>query len=74
MIATPPGVYGLRSYGDVPTFRVDSFYPKYFRQGANLSFNQVLDQKNVLDRVEYWILAMSYWEKIFLNRVIFFIY
>ena len=36
------------------------FDPKYFRQGENLSLNKVLGQKNILDRVENWILAMSY--------------
>ena len=33
------GYFGLRSYGDVPTFRVDFLTQKYFRQGADLGFN-----------------------------------
>ena len=33
------GYFGLQSYGDVPTFRVDFLTQKYFRQGANLGFN-----------------------------------
>ena len=33
------GYFGLRSNGDVPTFRVDVLIHKYFRQGANLGFN-----------------------------------
>ena len=33
------GYFGLGSYGDVPTFRVDFLTQKYFRQGANLGFN-----------------------------------
>ena len=34
------------------------FDPKYFRQGANLGFNQ----KNILDRVENWVSAMNYFK------------
>ena len=33
------GYFGLRSYRDVPTFRVDFLTQKYFRQGGNLGFN-----------------------------------
>ena len=39
LAADPGGYFGLGSYGDVPTFRVDFLTQKYFRQGANLGFN-----------------------------------
>ena len=39
------------------------FDPKYFRQSANLGFNQ----KNILDRVENWVSAMNYFKNFLAN-------
>ena len=61
----PGGVLQFAVIRGRADFQGRLFDPKYFRQGANLIFIYVLGQKDILDRVENWVLAMSYSEKKF---------
>ena len=54
------GYFGLRSYGDVPTFRVDLLTQNILDRVQFWVSAKCWAKKNILDRVENWVLAMSY--------------
>ena len=52
--------FGLRSYGDVPTFRVDFLTQNILETGCKFEFELSAGPKRWFRPVENWVLAMSY--------------
>ena len=66
-----PGVLHFAVVRGRADFQGRRFVPKIFWTGCKFGFQLSAGPKNILDRVENWVLAMSYSVKILLNRVIF---